>query len=119
MSVSLKEELGCVSDVQIERVLRKVLSEQVVLVGSATWDVGSLASNTMESKNITVTGAALGDFAIASLGIDNVDLTVTAAVTATDTVTVTVANVGAANPTNLASTTCYVRVFPQAKYILA
>ena len=45
------------------------------------------------SADITVTGAALGDAVpFIALGLDSVDVTVTAAVTAANTVTVTVNN---------------------------
>lgn len=88
------------------------------LTGSATWDVADLADGAQESKDITVTGAALGDIAVASLGVDVVDLIVTANVTATDTVTITVANETGGN-VNLASTTARVRVFPIASVAAA
>lgn len=118
MSVSLKEELGPISDAQIERVLRKVLSEQVVLQGSATWDPGSIATAAEAVVEVTVAGAALGDFAVASLSIDVADLTLTACVTAANTVTVQLSNV-TGGAIDLASSTVSVRVFPRNNYILA
>ena len=63
-----------------------------VLKGTATWDPGSLSAAAQESKDFTVTGAALGDFAIAGAGIDVTDIMVSAVVTATNTVTVTLNN---------------------------
>lgn len=63
-----------------------------ILTGSATWDAASIADGDMESKDITVTGAALGDFVMVSLSIDNVDLTLSGTVTAANTVTATLAN---------------------------
>lgn len=63
-----------------------------ILTGSATWDAASIADGDMESKDITVTGAVLGDFVMVSLSIDNADLTLTGTVTAANTVTATLAN---------------------------
>jgi len=70
---------------------------------------GSLGDGAYESTTITVTGAVLGDFAMVSLGVDTVDMTVTAAVTATDTVTVTLTNTSGGT-VDLADTTLAVRV---------
>jgi hypothetical protein len=67
----------------------------------------------MESVNITVTGAALGDFVLVSLGTDTLDLVLTAQVTVANTVTATLANnTGAA--VDLGSSTIYVRVLSRA-----
>lgn len=82
------------------------------LDGSATWNAGSLVDGAGESKDITVTGAALGDFVVASLGVDIVDFVVSASVTATDTVTVRLQN-ESGSTVDLASTTVYVRVLPR------
>ena len=82
------------------------------LDGSATWNAGSLVDGAGESKDITVTGAALGDFVVASLGVDIVDFVVSASVTATDTVTVRLQN-ESGSTVDLASTTVYVRVLPK------
>ena len=63
------------------------------------------AGDVFASADITVTGAALGDAVpFISLGLDSVDLTVTAAVTVANTVTVTVNN-PTTNAVNLTSTT--------------
>lgn len=62
------------------------------LAGSATWNPASLVDGAGESKDITVTGAALGDFALCSPGVDLVDITVSAVVTAANTVTVRIQN---------------------------
>ena len=63
-----------------------------LLAGSTTWNPGDLADGAGESKDVTVTGAALGDFAIASVGLDIAGATISAAVKAADTVTVRVQN---------------------------
>jgi hypothetical protein len=80
-----------------------------LLEGSDTWDAGSIADGNFESADVTVTGAAIGDYAIASFGVDTVDHQLTADVTAADTVTVTLSNSGA-TPTDFASTTVKVLV---------
>lgn len=82
------------------------------LDGSATWDAGSIADGDEEVKEVTVTGAAIGDFVLASLGVDVVDLAVAAQVTATNTVTVSLLN-NTGGAIDLASTTVYVRVLPK------
>lgn len=82
------------------------------LDGSVTWNAGSLVDGAGESKDITVTGAALGDFVVASLGVDIVDFTISAAVTATDTVTIRLQN-ETGGTVDLASTTAFVRVLPK------
>lgn len=74
------------------------------LVGTATWDPGAIANGAMESKDVTVTGAALGDPCFASFSIDIVDLVISAACTLADVVTVTLAN-NTGGSVNLASGT--------------
>ena len=80
---------------------------------TATWNPSSIAVGGFESKDITVSGAALGDFAIASFSLDVSDLVVSAQVTATNTVTVTLANLTSA-AVDLASGTVAVLVFKSA-----
>ena len=80
------------------------------LKGYDTWDAASIADGDEEAKAITVTGAAVGDYAIASLSLDIVDLTLDAQVTAADTVTCVLAN-NTGGAIDLASATVYVRVF--------
>jgi len=60
--------------------------------GSATWNPASIADGDEEAKEVTVTGAILGDFALASFSLDVTDLTLDAQVTASDTVTCILAN---------------------------
>jgi hypothetical protein len=75
-----------------------------------TWDPGSIASGAEEAKEVTVTDAALGDYAIASFSLDVADLTLDANVTAANTVTcVLTNNTGAA--VDLSSGTISVLVF--------
>lgn len=74
------------------------------------WDPGSIADGDKESKDVTITGAALGDFAIASFNLDIQGLTISAAVKSANTVTVTLAN-NTGGAIDLASGIVYVRVF--------
>jgi hypothetical protein len=76
---------------------------------TATWDPGEVAAGGKVSTTITVAGATLGDFVFRSFSLDVQGLTFTADVTATNTVTVTLANLtGAA--VDLASGTLAVLV---------
>lgn len=77
-----------------------------VITYQGTLDLGDAAtgSGTFASSDVTVKGAALGDFVIVSLGVDTVDAVVAGAVTASNVVTVTLLN-NTAGAVNLASTT--------------
>jgi len=81
------------------------------LQGSETKDWGSLADGNELTEDVTVTGAAMtGDFAVATMSIDVVDLTITASVTAANTVTVVLGNF-TGGTLDLGSGTLYVKVF--------
>ena len=69
-----------------------IATAPAMLSGTATWDAGSIADGDEEAKEITVTGAALGMRVIVTPSIDLADLTLTAAVTASNTVTAVLAN---------------------------
>lgn len=84
------------------------------LEASETFDAGSIADGDEEVGEITVTGAVLGDFCLASLSIDVADLAITAAVTAADTVTYQLLN-NTGGAVDLASATVRVRVLPQGE----
>jgi len=60
--------------------------------GSTTWNPGAIANGAEEAKEVTVTGAVLGDFAIASFSLDVSDLVLDAQVTDDDTITCILAN---------------------------
>lgn len=75
-----------------EQFIKIALAINVMLDGSATWNPGSIADGDEEAKEVTVTGAELGDFVIASFSLDVADLVLNAQVTAADTVTCILAN---------------------------
>ncbi len=81
-----------------------------LLAGSKTHDFGSLADGAGETTTVTVTGAALGDFAEASLSVDLQGMTMTAWVSATNTVSVRLQNESGGGPIDLASATLRARV---------
>ena len=78
--------------------------------GSVAWDAASIAVGAMEAQNITVTGAAPGDFALVSMGIDVLDLTLTGTVTTSNVVTAVLAN-NTAGAVDLSSGTVFARVW--------
>ena len=63
-----------------------------VLTGSATWDPSSIGDGDEQATDITVAGAELGDFVMASISVDIQDMVLDAQVTAADTVTCVLAN---------------------------
>jgi len=128
MAESIKSRTGAMSDQSSKRELQKLLEAMRVdlvairaplagaLTGSATWDAGSLADGVGESKDITVTGAALGDFVMVSMGVDVVDIGISAQVTAANTVTARLQNESTAT-VNLASTTVRAVVLPFGSFV--
>jgi hypothetical protein len=74
------------------------------IASSQTVDPGDAAAGAEVSATVTITGAALGDFVLVAPGVDVVDVTVQAYVTAADTVTWVVGNV-TGDHVNLASST--------------
>lgn len=71
----------------------ELLNGQGVLTGTATWDASSIGDGNEEAKEITVTGAVLGDPVLMScLSIDIADLQLSADVTADNTVTAVLSN---------------------------
>ena len=79
------------------------------LTGSATYDAASLADGAGATTTVTVTGAALGDFALVSFGVDLAGVSVTAYVSAANTVSVRLQN-ESGGVVDLASTTIRARV---------
>jgi len=82
-----------------------------VLQGSATYDPPSLADGAGITTTVTCTGAALGGFARASFSLDLQGITLTADVSATNTVAVRFQN-ESGGTLDLASGTLKVRVDP-------
>lgn len=76
---------------------------------STTWNPGSIADGGMEAKDVTVTGAELGDHVLVSFSLDVADLTLTANVTAANTVTCVLAN-STGGAVDLAEGTLYIRL---------
>ena len=81
-------------------------------IAAETKDWGSVSDGDEAAEEVTVTGAQLGDFALASMSIDTTDITLTATVTAADTVTVILAN-NTGGAIDLGSGTLYVMVMPR------
>ena len=79
--------------------------------GSVAWNPASIADGDEEAKDITVTGAALGDFALVSFSLDVTDLVLNGQVTAANTVTAILAN-NTGGAIDLGAGTVYAKVFP-------
>jgi hypothetical protein len=87
-----------------------ILRPRNFLQASATWDPPNIADGDEAATDVTCDDAELGDFAIASFSLDVSDLSLTADVTAADTVTCVLAN-NTGGAVDLASGTVRVRVF--------
>tara|TARA_R110002072_G_C7714544_1_gene514325 strand:+ start:403 stop:717 length:315 start_codon:yes stop_codon:yes gene_type:complete len=83
------------------------------LSGSKAWDASSIADGDEEALEITVVGAALGDFVLSSLSIDVADLVLSGAVTAADTVTLILSN-NTGGAIDLAAATSYCLVIKKS-----
>ena len=73
------------------RTFRAVFSEAIPFTTSVT--EASIATGAVSAGDVTVPGAALGDFVLVSAEVDLVDLVISASVTAADTVTLSIVNV--------------------------
>lgn len=82
---------------------------QITLRGSAVYDPPSLADGAGDTTTVTVTGASLGDFAEASFGVNLSGITLTAWVSAANTVSVRFQN-ESGGILDLASSTLKVQV---------
>lgn len=90
-----------------------ILSPAGVLTGSATYDAANLVDAAGATTTVTVTGAALGDFVTGvSFSVDLQGITVTAYVSAADTVSVRLQN-ESGGAIDLASATIRVEVKPR------
>jgi hypothetical protein len=83
-----------------------------ILNGSKTYDPPSLTTGTQTTTTVTVTGAVLGDYALASFSLTTSGILVSATVSATDTVTVVFLNM-TGGTLDLASGTLRARVWKQ------
>jgi hypothetical protein len=81
------------------------------ILASKTHNFGSLADGAGESTDVTCPGAALGDFALASVGVDCQGMCMSAYVKSANTVTVRAQN-ETGGTVDLASTTVSVLVIP-------
>ena len=80
-----------------------------VLTGSVSWNLASIAVGAEEPKQLTVTGAAIGDFVIVAPGVDVQEMTFSGSVISADTVELVVAN-NTAGAIDLAVSTWKVKV---------
>src|ERR1044072_9973676 len=111
-------------DSQLEAVLDSIRDDLAairaplagLLTGSATYDAASLADGVGATTTVTVTGAVLGDFVVGvSHGVDLAGITVTAYVSAANTVSVRFQN-ESGGTLDLASATLRVAVLPFASF---
>ncbi len=64
----------------------------IIAIGTQAWTPSSIADHEEEAKEVTVTGASLGDFVVVSYSADVKDLQLDGHVTAADTVTCVLSN---------------------------
>lgn len=83
-----------------------------VLSGSDTWDPASIANGAEEAKEVTVTGAVLGDYALGSFSLDVTDLGLNCQITVADTATCILFN-NTGGAIDLGSGTVKVMLFTQ------
>lgn len=88
------------------------MSRMSGFVASTTWDPGSISDGAEAATTVTVPGAKLGDFALASLEEDVSDLVLDANVTGANTVSVVLAN-NTGGSVDLDSSTLRVKVVPK------
>lgn len=67
-------------------------TQQSNLYGETLWNPGSIANGARESKDIVVAGCVLGDYCVPSFSLNLQGLTISANVSISDVVTVTLAN---------------------------
>jgi len=85
------------------------------IFSEAVSDPASQADGAMIANNITAEGAILGDFCIASLSVDVLDVTVTCAITAAAVATVVIQN-ESGSALDLAAHTQRVAVFKSGQF---
>lgn len=92
--------------IQGKQQLPGVFSEMWMVTETVNFGNAATGSGTFASVDVTVPNVALGDIVMGvSMGVDTVDAVVAGAVTAANTVTLTLLN-NTAGAVDLASTTC-------------
>ena len=92
--------------IQGKQQLQGIFNEMWAVTETVDFANAATGSGTFASVDVTVPNVALGDIVIGvSMGVDTVDGVVQGAVTAANTVTLTLLN-NSAGAINLASTTC-------------
>lgn len=109
MKLTRLPSINNIEDVQACFLTLYLELQRLEIQASETWDPASIAVGAMEAKDISVSGAVVGDFAVASFSNDLTDLALDAQVTATDTVTCVLSN-NTGGAVDLASGTITVRV---------
>ena len=119
MTTSMNSERQATED-QLNALLTDITAVRAVLAGiltgSATYDTASLVDGAGATTTITVTGAVLGDFVLVSFGVDLQGISVTAYVSAADTVSVRIQN-ESGGTLDLASTTVRALVLPRTTFV--
>lgn len=123
MAESIKQRISALANNRDAAELRKLFEAIYADIGlsktgSATYDAANLIDAAGVTTTVTVAGAQVGDFAIASLGVDTAGITVTAWVSAANTVSVRLQN-ESGGALDLASTTIRVRVIPATPNLTA
>lgn len=109
MAVTLQQNAGQrqwrpqVADL-ITSLLASVATIPTLLRGTTTYNPPSIASLAQTTTTVTVTGAAVGNLAVATFSLDLQGITISATVSSANTVTVVFWN-GTAGPLDLASGT--------------
>lgn len=91
------------------QVLAAIALSESIRDGSAVSTGATLAAGAVATRTVTVSGAAMGDFALASFSVTTGSLLISASVTAANTVTVVITNPTAGN-IDIAVGTVYARV---------
>lgn len=89
---------------KLDRIFLGSLAFRLIAVASVTWDPASLNDGAGETKSLTATGAALGDFVLVAPPYDMQDFVFSGYVQAANTVEIRIQNESAAT-VNLASGT--------------
>ncbi len=104
--VATNYDIGCP---RVYHAQTPVSRDTNALANSKTWDPASIANGASATTTVTVTGATLGDFVVPSFSLSLGGLSLSAYVSATDTVTVVLTN-NTGGPVDLGSGTLYVKV---------